>query len=112
MISGTERREVARRLREIEWQTMPVLTDGELLDLLAAAVGFDRYWIEDFAEGLFKRIADLVDRSTCRNLATKPADELLCSECGEHVDIAYLETTDDYHARYCPNCGAEVVSDD
>ena len=33
----------------------------------------------------------------------------LCSECGEHVDIAYVETCDEYHAKYCPNCGAEVV---
>ena len=57
---------------------------------------------------IFQRFADLIDRATCRNLATKPADELLCSECGEHVDIAYLDSADDYHARYCPNCGARV----
>ena len=56
------------------------------------------------------RLADLIDRPTCQNLAMKPADELLCSKCGEHVDIAYVESCDDYHAKYCPNCGAEVVS--
>ena len=60
------------------------------------------------ADALFDRLADPIDRPTCRNLAIKPADELLCSECGEHVDIAYMENADDYHARYCPNCGAEV----
>lgn len=32
--------------------------------------------------------------------------------CGEHVDIAYMESADDYHARYCPNCGAEVCDED
>lgn len=62
-----------------------------------------------------ERIGKLVDcktdRPTCKNLATKPADELLCSECGEHVDIAYVENADDYHARYCPNCAARVVDD-
>lgn len=58
------------------------------------------------------KLADLIDRPTCKNLATKSADELLCSECGEHVDIAYMENADDYHARYCPNCGARVVSGD
>lgn len=58
--------------------------------------------------GILDELADLIDRETCRNLATKPADELLCSECGEHVDIAYLDSADDYHARYCPNCGAKV----
>lgn len=40
----------------------------------------------------------------------KIRDELLCSMCGEHVDIEYMESSDDYHARYCPNCGAEVAS--
>lgn len=56
----------------------------------------------------WERLADLIDRPTCKNLATKSADELLCSECGEHVDIAYMENADDYHAKHCPNCGAEV----
>lgn len=109
MISDTERREAARKLREIEWRTMPELTDGEILDLLAASVGFDQYRNEDFDEGLLGRIADLIDRPTCRNLSPKPADVLLCSECGEHVNIAYVESCDDYHAKYCPRCGAEVV---
>ena len=57
----------------------------------------------------YAALADLIDRPTCRNLSPKPADVLLCSECGEHVDIAYVETCDEYHAKYCPNCGAEVV---
>ena len=50
-------------------------------------------------------------RPTCRNLTLKPADELLCSACGEHVDIAYVESCEDYHARYCPHCGRKVVRD-
>jgi len=57
------------------------------------------------------KLVDLIDRQTCRNLSPKPADVLLCSECGEHVDIAYVESCEDYHANYCPNCGAEVVHD-
>lgn len=73
-------------------------------------------WDGHTPDQAIERIGKLVDcktdRPTCKNLATKPADELLCSECGEHVDIAYVENADDYHARYCPNCGARVVSDD
>lgn len=69
-------------------------------------------WDGHTPDQAIERIGKLVDcktdRPTCKNLATKPADELLCSECGEHVDIAYMENADDYHARYCPNCGAEV----
>lgn len=68
MIDDSERREAARKLREIEWRTMPELTDGEILNLLAASVGFDQYWNEDFDEGLLGRIADLIDRpSTTRH---------------------------------------------
>jgi DNA-directed RNA polymerase subunit RPC12/RpoP len=56
------------------------------------------------------RLADLID-PTCKNLTTRPADVLFCSECGEHVDIASVENADDYHARYCPYCGARVVDE-
>ena len=41
MISDTERREAARKLRNAEERTMMELTDGELLDLLADAVDLD-----------------------------------------------------------------------
>ena len=72
-------------------------------------------WDGHTPDQAIERIGKLVDcktdRPTCKNLATKPTDELLCSECGEHVDIAYMENADDYHARYCPNCGARVVDE-
>lgn len=109
MISDTERREAARKLRNAEERTMMELTDGELLDLLADAVDLDSYEGEHFEGGLLYCLADLIDRPTCKNLSPKPADVLLCSECGEHVDIAYVESCDDYRAKYCPHCGAEVV---
>ena len=61
-------------------------------------------------EGRGGAVEYVPDAGTCQNLATKPADELLCSRCGEHVDIAYMESADDYHASYCPRCGAKVMS--
>lgn len=104
MPTDEERREVAARLREwiaIPWYERPWSRDAmqSLGEMVGAVPG----------ENIVERIADLIDRPTCKNLATKSADELLCSECGEHVDIAYMENADDYHARYCPNCGARVV---
>ena len=63
------------------------------------------------ASGYLAALADIVEQPTCRNVSMKPADVLLCSECGEHVDIAYVENCDDYHARFCPNCGAKVVDE-
>lgn len=53
------------------------------------------------------RLADLID-PTCKNLTTRPADVLFCSECGEHVDIASVENADDYHARFWLNGGTKL----
>lgn len=105
MISDTERREIARKLREIERQTLCELTDGELIDFLVEAVGFNRYTNEDFDEGLLGRIADLIDRpSTTRHgkFRTKYGRETPCCEiCGYSIG--------DMRWGYCPKCGAEVV---
>ena len=107
MISNEERREVARKLRSLDENIdgVPLMCTKQehnamALRAIRAVVG---------KGDIFHLLADLIDRPTCKNLATKPADELLCSWCGEHVDIAYVENADDYHARYCPNCGAEVI---
>ena len=105
MISDKERREIARKLREIERQTLCELTDGELIDFLVEAVGFNRYTNEDFDDGLLGRIADLIDRpSTTRHgkFRTKYGRETPCCEvCGYSIG--------DMRWGYCPKCGAEVV---
>ena len=110
MISDTKHREIARKLREIEWRTMPELTDGEILNLLAVSVGFDQYWNEDFDEGLLGRIADLIDRPTCKNIAD-PYDGSFfeCSKCGERWELTCGSPADN-NLNFCPRCGAEVVS--
>lgn len=110
MASNEERRNMARKLRSLDEHIdgIPSMCTKQehnamALRAIRAVVG---------KGDIFHLLADLIDRPTCKNLATKPADELLCSECGEHVDIAYMESADDYHARYCPNCGAEVSDED
>lgn len=110
MISDTERREAARKLREIERQTLCELTDGELIDFLVEAVGFNRYTNEDFDEGLLGRFADLIDRPTCKNIAD-PYDGSFfeCSECGERWELTCGGPVDN-NLNFCPRCGAEVVS--
>ena len=108
MISDSERCEIVAGLRDAAGRgNGERVTDGELVDVIAYAIGVEG--AEGFDDRLLERLADLIDRPTCKNLATKPADELLCSECGEHVDIAYMESADDYHAEFCPRCGAEVM---
>lgn len=85
------------------------MSDSDFTECVLEAFGFDGTVVPVYE--VFDKLADLVDRPPCRNLAVKPADEFLCSKCGEHVDIAYMDSCDDYHAKYCPNCGERVVSD-
>ena len=109
MPTNDERREIAARLRE-------------LADANEGCIGMDRVnrvlpvaheilgtsGLASVADVL-RRHADLIDPPTCKNLATHLVDELVCSACGERVDIAYLDSDDDYRVRYCPGCGAKVV---
>lgn len=108
MISDKERREVAAKLRENAG--LPSRLPNEYsIEVKSALVLSKLLDCIDCSDDVLLHLADLIDRPTCRNLSPKPADVLLCSECGEHVDIAYVESCDDYHAKYCPHCGAEVV---
>lgn len=111
MISDTERRETAHKLREIERQTLCELTDGELIDFLVEAVGFNRYTNEDFDEGLLGRIADLIDRPTCTVSMGVTGNVGVCTRCGAMIDmfLAVYDATGPLPTRHCPNCGAEVV---
>ena len=107
-ISDEERRRAVAELREA---STGAYRHVDSLDVIAGSVGVEvgGKFGHEVENETYAALADLIDRPTCRNLSPKPADVLLCSECGEHVDIAYMETCDEYHAKYCPNCGAEVV---
>lgn len=108
MISDKERRRAVAELREA---STGAYRHVDALDVIAGSVGVEvgGKFGHEVENETYAALADLIDRPTCRNLSLKLADVLLCSECGEHVDIAYMETCDEYHAKYCPNCGAEVV---
>lgn len=126
MVTNRERREVAERLRELpgdvyevakEWYREGIDTNftdqTDYYQIHLAVMGClpaDNMHPCDYEE-FHNHLADLIDRTTCRNVAVKREDEFLCSACGEHVDIAYMDSVDGYHARYCPNCGAEVIDD-
>ncbi len=106
-ISDSERRKVVNTFRGLDESIdselskfRPMEHDAMALRAIRAVVG---------KGDVFQRLADLIDRPTCKNLATHLVDELVCSACGERVDIAYLDSEDDYRVRYCPGCGAEVV---
>lgn len=106
MIDDDERREVAARLRSLDVHDWNDFMDE--VDSLETAIGcsIGQDWQD---QNWWHRLADLIDPPTCKNLATHLVDELVCSTCGERVDIAYLDSDDDYRVRYCPGCGAKVM---
>lgn len=110
MISDEERREVARNLREIEERTLLDVTDGELLDLLAEAVGLDGYEGEHFEGGLLYCLAELIDSPTCQMVECTIDNGqcswgMRCTACGEEFE--HMKPSYGWH--YCPNCGVEVA---
>ena len=109
MISDKERREVAAKLRENAG--LPSRLPNEYsIEVKSALVLSKLLDCIDCSDDVLLHLADLIDRPTCENLSVNPADVLLCSECGEHVFITYMRACKNYHAKYCPRCGAEVVS--
>ena len=110
-VSDAERREVAQKLREDPERIGPgYLTDGELLDVIAADVGV-RASCDDFDAKLMDRLADLIDMPTCtikRDEQSKnPTTWCVCSKCGALVNAerAVSNATEYLPTRYCPNCG-------
>ena len=118
MPTSEERREIAARLRitkaECDERDYPWMVE----DLLQA-IGFERY--EDGEDGIFDRLADLIDLSTCNNVSefghnTASSFDFVCSHCGSRLigDGMYCSPLVDnkfshYGIKFCPNCGAEVV---
>ena len=132
MTSDEERREVAERLRELpsdtcaankEWAMEGLLIDASIGDeadysqIHNAVLGCfpAEYMHPGDYEELHERLAELIDRPTCRNVADLDRESFKCSRCGFRVpDAAKLVGTKGgvVDFGYCPNCGAEVVEDD
>lgn len=100
-INDNQRRKVAKKMREYD---VAEFKESAIVPFLECLEHGYTNW-----RGILDELADLIDRPTCKNLATHLVDELVCSACGERVDIAYLDKDDDYRVRYCPGCGAEVM---
>ena len=98
MISGDERREVVKRLRN-----GGIARDSEeAYVLLLSRVGIrPQLPATSTYEDAMVRIADLIDRPTC-HLVEDERGYTACSECG-CTALCMLD------ASYCPECGARVV---
>ena len=109
MISDEERRETAARLRALhenhEWDDF----DQEVDDI-ESAVDCNYGQLHD-SQGLLLRLADLIDRPTCRN-EDGFGRSFSCSACGYEAWTYDDSCCDPKDFSFCPNCGAEVVRDD
>ena len=82
--------------------------DQELLCVLGVCPG-NSDGFADPADVL--RLARIVDRPTCRNVADPDDGGLFeCSNCGETWELT-CGGPDENHLFFCPRCGAEVVED-
>lgn len=115
MISYDERREVVARLREllaIPWYERPWSRDAmQSLGKMVCAVP---------GEDIVERIADLIDRPTCHDVADFDRESFKCSRCGYRVlsidgapDAAKLVGIKGgvIDFGFCPNCGATVTEE-
>ena len=114
MINDTERREVARRLRELG---KVVYSPDNTYELMADALDVDDF---EGTDELFNRLADLIETEperTCRDI-DYDTESITCSECGEitrdtlfWVDVDGGKTVKGHRPRFCSNCGARVVDE-
>lgn len=120
MISDEKRREVAERLRALpidvyaaieEWEVAGLFIDESIGDeadysqIHGAVLGCfpaEHMHPIDYKE-LHERLADLIDRPTCRKLIPDEMEGyVFCSNCGAEIGEYGVP-------NYCPSCGAKVV---
>lgn len=102
MISDEERREVAARMRECDVSGFKESAIVPFLECLG--LGYAGW------RGVLDRLADLIDRPTCKRLKNDQHRYWRCSNCGAFVRWdAVADLTGVRPASCCPNCEAEVV---
>lgn len=106
------RRMLAQDLRDLAARRKDD-TDGVFDQELLCVLGVGPGNSDDFADPAdVLRLAYIVDRPTCRNVAD-PADGGLfeCSNCGETWELT-CGGPEENHLLFCPNCGGEIVGGD
>ena len=127
-VSDEKRREVAQKLR---WQAsfMRIYREWYEADKDVVECGNRAYrniadtvipfsYVDHDYIGIVERLADLIDRPTCRNVSGNQ-DMFECSECRCMVEIVGEKGNEygdvfstPFIPNFCPQCGAEVVNYD
>lgn len=113
MISDAERREVARKLRDVTEEELRYVFLGEALNFAVGGRCLDDEG--DIDERLIlNRLADLIEPPTCTVRMGVTGHVGVCMRCGAMVEMstAVFDATEALPTRYCPNCGAEVCDED
>ncbi len=114
-ISDEYRREVAARLAREAQAWRGTFPDSECADANAAAIMQDLCVFVGLGRNalcseVFQRLADLIDRPTCKNSEYLYDGSFFeCSKCGERWELTCGSPADN-NLNFCPRCGAEVVS--
>lgn len=114
-ISDEYRREVAARLAREAQAWRGTFPDSECADVNAAAIMQDLCVFAGLGRNalcseVFQRLADLIDRPTCKNSEYLYDGSFFeCSKCGERWELTCGSPADN-NLNFCPRCGAEVVS--
>lgn len=107
-ITDMKRREVAERMREYDVAEFRESAIVPFLDCLGH--GYVNW------RGILDELADLIDRQTCYvvnhkthcgSYGCEEAGQLWVLSCGDEC-----VNDSDFPPRYCPDCGAMVVTDD
>lgn len=119
MISDKERRRIANELREAA--SAKGKRSGSMELMLSKLLGIAKQDRGVFGQpvdvaatwrDVYRSLADLIDRPTCQRTECDHR-YWRCSRCGAFVRwVTATNLTGVVPTRYCPNCGAVVVSDD
>lgn len=104
MISDEERRRVAQNLRSSRYRLKPVPSGKQFMSMIRAASELElAHEMNYLTQSGFERLADLIDRPTCRKIIPDEMECLVfCSNCGAEIGEYGVP-------NYCHNCGAEVI---
>lgn len=114
MITDEERRRVAQNLRSSRYRLKPVPSGKQFMSMVRAASELElAHEMNYLTQSGFERLADLIDRPTCRNVYDENemgscVNGFECSECGNMVeDYEGYRISGEFN--YCSKCGREVV---